>query len=69
METRADVVEKEYAAIGCRFQYRCPWVKDVCRDHVPELAEVESEHFVACYKYPSEGETSDAAPVESTPSP
>jgi oligopeptide transport system ATP-binding protein len=66
VETRADVVEKEYAAIGCRFQYRCPWVKDVCRNSVPELVQVESGHLVACYKYPSGGETGDAAPVAST---
>ena len=66
VETRADVVEKEYAVIGCRFQYRCPWVKDICRNSVPELVQVESGHFVACYKYPSGGETGDVAPVAST---
>jgi oligopeptide/dipeptide ABC transporter ATP-binding protein len=68
VETRADVVEKEYAAVGCRFQYRCPWVKDICRSSVPELVQLESGHFVACYKYPSGGEATEAASLASTQS-
>jgi peptide/nickel transport system ATP-binding protein len=68
VETRTDVMEKEYAAVGCRFQYRCPWVKDVCRSSVPELVQLESGHSVACYKYPSGGEAAEAAPVASTQS-
>lgn len=68
VETRADVVEKEYAAVGCRFQYRCPWVKDVCRNSVPELVQVEEGHFVACYNYPLGDGTSDATTAACTES-
>lgn len=48
-----ETVEKEAEAVGCKFQFRCPLVMDMCRDAVPELVEVESDHYVACYKYPS----------------
>ena len=47
VETRSDVVDKEYAAIGCRFQYQCQWVMDICRDTVPELMPIENGHTVA----------------------
>lgn len=34
---------------GCRFCNRCPYAKDICREKVPELIEVEPEHFAACH--------------------
>ncbi|HEX9018111.1 MAG TPA: ABC transporter ATP-binding protein [Anaerolineaceae bacterium] len=34
---------------GCIFQFRCPYVMDVCRSVVPPLTKVEPEHFVACH--------------------
>ncbi|MGC9348048.1 MAG: ABC transporter ATP-binding protein [Anaerolineae bacterium] len=34
---------------GCRFNPRCPYVMDVCRDEVPPLVEVEPDRWVACH--------------------
>jgi oligopeptide/dipeptide ABC transporter ATP-binding protein len=34
---------------GCRFSSRCPYVKDVCRQQEPRLAEVGKDHVVACH--------------------
>jgi oligopeptide/dipeptide ABC transporter ATP-binding protein len=36
---------------GCRFHPRCPYAKDICKDKIPELEEVEGGHFVACYEW------------------
>lgn len=35
---------------NCRFVDRCPYAKEKCREIVPELREVEKEHFVACHR-------------------
>jgi oligopeptide transport system ATP-binding protein len=34
---------------GCRFHTRCPYAEEVCRDHEPELKEVDSGHTAACH--------------------
>jgi oligopeptide transport system ATP-binding protein len=34
---------------GCRFNPRCPYATDHCRDTEPELREVEPGHLVACH--------------------
>ena len=36
---------------GCIFHPRCPYVKDVCREVVPPLRELERDHLVACHLY------------------
>ena len=36
--------------VGCRFQDRCSFVKDQCRQSVPALRAVTSSHQVACYR-------------------
>jgi len=36
---------------GCRFHPRCPYAKDVCKEKMPELEEVEPGHLVACYEW------------------
>ncbi|RLF78658.1 ABC transporter ATP-binding protein [Thermococci archaeon] len=36
---------------GCRFHPRCPFAKDICKQKVPELKEIEDGHFVACHLY------------------
>jgi oligopeptide/dipeptide ABC transporter ATP-binding protein len=36
---------------GCRFHPRCPYAKDICKDKIPELEEVDGGHFVACYEW------------------
>lgn len=35
---------------NCRFVDRCPYAMEKCREIVPELREVEKEHFVACHR-------------------
>lgn len=34
---------------GCKFHTRCPYVKDICKEVVPEFREIKAEHFVACH--------------------
>ena len=34
---------------GCRFADRCPYCKDICREHAPEMREVEEGHTCACH--------------------
>jgi peptide/nickel transport system ATP-binding protein len=34
---------------GCRFNPRCPYAQQVCRDSAPEYREIEPGHFVACH--------------------
>jgi oligopeptide/dipeptide ABC transporter ATP-binding protein len=34
---------------GCRFNPRCPYAEQVCRDKEPGLRELEKGHFVACH--------------------
>jgi peptide/nickel transport system ATP-binding protein/oligopeptide transport system ATP-binding protein len=35
---------------GCRFHTRCPVAMEQCRQQEPEFAEVEPDHWVACWK-------------------
>ncbi|WP_176759121.1 ABC transporter ATP-binding protein [Alkaliphilus peptidifermentans] len=34
---------------GCKFASRCSLAKDMCRNQVPTLKEVDNQHFVACH--------------------
>ncbi len=34
---------------GCKFHTRCPYMKDVCKEEVPEFREIEKDHYVACH--------------------
>lgn len=34
---------------GCHFSARCPLATDICRSTVPDLVEVQDNHFVACH--------------------
>ncbi|USS40638.1 ABC transporter ATP-binding protein [Thermococcus aggregans] len=36
---------------GCRFHPRCPYAKEICSKEEPPLAEVEQDHYVACWLY------------------
>ena len=36
---------------GCIFQFRCPYVMDVCRSEVPPLRELTPRHETACHLY------------------
>ncbi len=39
---------------GCRFNNRCPNVFEKCMERIPDLIEVEKDHFVRCFLYGSE---------------
>lgn len=34
---------------GCRFAGRCPYVKDICKNEIPEFKEIHDNHYVACH--------------------
>lgn len=34
---------------GCYFSARCPLATDICRSTMPDLVEVQDNHFVACH--------------------
>ncbi len=34
---------------GCRFNPRCPYAKEICRNKEPLLEEISEKHYVACY--------------------
>jgi len=36
---------------GCRFITRCPHKMDICNTKMPDMYEVDKEHYVACYLY------------------
>lgn len=36
--------------MGCPFAPRCEFCKDICKTKVPELIEVENEHFSRCHR-------------------
>jgi oligopeptide transport system ATP-binding protein len=35
---------------GCRFAGRCPAAKTVCGESIPELREIDTGHFMACWE-------------------
>ncbi|MBV1895119.1 MAG: peptide ABC transporter ATP-binding protein, partial [Rhodobacteraceae bacterium] len=36
---------------GCKFQTRCPFAIDVCRQQEPRLEHTGNEHNVACHRW------------------
>jgi peptide/nickel transport system ATP-binding protein len=34
---------------GCRFNPRCPYAQQLCRDSEPKYREIDPGHFVACH--------------------
>jgi len=39
---------------GCRFNPRCSYALEVCREKRPELVQVQPNHYVACFNIPKE---------------
>ena len=37
--------------VGCPFKERCEYVKDICKELIPEFREIEDGHFVMCHRY------------------
>ena len=35
----------------CRFQTRCPQAMEICHQVAPDLAEIDTDHWVACHLY------------------
>jgi oligopeptide/dipeptide ABC transporter ATP-binding protein len=35
---------------GCRFHPRCPYATQLCEKEIPEMYEIEKDHYVACFK-------------------
>lgn len=44
---------------GCRFNPRCPYVMDICREKDPELTQLDSGEQVRCWLYEEEGVAMD----------
>jgi oligopeptide/dipeptide ABC transporter ATP-binding protein len=36
---------------GCMFHTRCPFIKDICKQVIPEKKEIAPRHYVACHLY------------------
>ena len=34
---------------GCRFHPRCPYATQQCKEQIPELKEIEKDHYAACW--------------------
>lgn len=39
------------APVGCKFQTRCQYATDICKEQPPQLEEVGAEHQVACHHW------------------
>jgi oligopeptide transport system ATP-binding protein len=46
-----DVPSPDQERIGCYFYDRCPNRKELCKTHIPDLIEVDTDHRVACFLY------------------
>ena len=53
-----DVPSPDQERTGCYFYDRCPDKMELCKNHIPELLEVEENHQVACYLYYSKEQLS-----------
>jgi len=51
LEAVPPLTKEELKAPGCKYQFRCPWVMEVCRKLEPVLTEVRPRHLVSCFKH------------------
>lgn len=52
---------------GCRFNTRCPYVVEACRQHAPALLEIEPGHFARCIRISPSHPDIDAVAPGATP--
>jgi oligopeptide/dipeptide ABC transporter ATP-binding protein len=46
---RGEIPSAVHPPKGCRFNPRCPYAEDVCREEEPELREITAGHLAACH--------------------
>jgi peptide/nickel transport system ATP-binding protein len=46
---KGEITSATHLPSGCRFNPRCNYATDICREIEPELKEVSNDHFVACH--------------------
>ena len=61
---RGDVPNPADPPHGCRFNTRCPYVLDVCREFAPQLVEIEPGHFARCIRISPEQPDIDAVSLD-----
>lgn len=49
MEIRGEVPSAINPPPGCKFNPRCPYAEELCRNSNPTLSEITPSHFAACY--------------------
>ena len=49
IKLKGDVPSPIEPPIGCRFHPRCPYVQKVCKDEIPPLRMLNSNHMVCCH--------------------
>ena len=47
---KGDIPSPANPPLGCKFNSRCPYADDRCRNEVPEYIEARHNHYVACHK-------------------
>ena len=51
VEIRGSVPDLVNPPSGCRFNPRCDYVRDLCKNEKPKALQVEKNHMVACFLY------------------
>jgi len=51
LQVKGDVPSPLNTPSGCPFHPRCPYADDRCRKEEQQLARIDTDHYVACYKY------------------
>lgn len=46
---RGDIPSPANPPSGCAFRTRCPLVKAICSEQLPDLIQISSEHYAACH--------------------
>jgi len=51
LQVKGDVPSPLNTPPGCPFHPRCPYADDRCREEEQQLTRIDTDHYVACYKY------------------